>query len=203
MSFTTEQERFWAGDFGDAYIERNTHDRLLFSKIAMWSKMLASANGVTSIKEFGCNIGGNLLALNRLNAELTLSGIEINAEAARQAKKLDIADITQGTIIEPIQHEPVDLTFTAGVLIHINPDRLDDVNTNLVRNSSRYVLVAEYYNPSPVTISYRGNTDRLFKRDFAGELINKYNLKLVDYGFVYKRDNWAPQDDITWFLLEK
>lgn len=203
MSFTTEQERFWAGDFGDAYIERNTHDRLLFSKIAMWSKMLASANGVTSIKEFGCNIGGNLLALNRLNAELTLSGIEINAEAARQAKKLDIADITQGTIIEPIQHEPVDLTFTAGVLIHINPDRLDDVYTNLVRNSSRYVLVAEYYNPSPVTISYRGNTDRLFKRDFAGELINKYNLKLVDYGFVYKRDNWAPQDDITWFLLEK
>lgn len=203
MSFTTEQERFWAGDFGNTYIERNTHDRLLSSKIAMWSKMLASAHGITSVKEFGCNIGGNLLALNRLNAELTLSGIEINAEAARQAKELQIADITHGTIIEAIQHTQVDLTFTAGVLIHINPDRLEDVYSNLVNNSSRYVLVAEYYNPSPVTISYRGNTDRLFKRDFAGELIDKYNLKLVDYGFVYKRDNWAPQDDITWFLLEK
>jgi len=27
--------------------------------------------------------------------------------------------------------------------------------------------VAEYYNPSPVAIPYRGHTDRLFKRDFA------------------------------------
>jgi hypothetical protein len=50
---------------------------------------------------------------------------------------------------------------------------------------------------------YRGHADRLFKRDFAGDLIEKYGMKLVDYGFVYKRDNWAPQDDITWFLLEK
>ena len=27
--------------------------------------------------------------------------------------------------------------------------------------------------------------------------------KLLDYGFVYKRDSWCPQDDVTWFLLEK
>ena len=64
-------------------------------------------------------------------------------------------------------------------------------------------MVAEYYNPSPVNLSYRGNEETLFKRDFAGELMEQYGLKLVDYGFIYKRDNWAPQDDITWFLLEK
>jgi len=203
MHFSTEQEEFWAGDFGDQYIERNTHDRLLHSKIAMWSKMLACANGVTSIKEFGCNIGGNLLALNKLNPTLSLSGIEINAKAAQQARDLNVANITHGTILEPIKHEAVDLTFTAGVLIHINPERLRDVYENLVNNSGRYVLVAEYYNPSPVAINYRDNKDRLFKRDFAGELMDTYNLKLLDYGFIYKRDNWAPQDDITWFLLEK
>ena len=45
--------------------------------------------------------------------------------------------------------------------------------------------------------------NKLFKRDFAGDLIDSYGLKLIDYGFIYKRDNWAPQDDITWFLLEK
>lgn len=203
MSFSTEQEEFWAGQFGDDYIERNTHDRLLFSKIAMWSKMLASANGVTSIKEFGCNIGGNLLALNKLKPSLELSGIEINAKAAEHARELGVAEITHGTILEPIQHSKATLTFTAGVLIHINPNHLKDVYSNLVNNSSRYVLVAEYYNPSPVSISYRDNADRLFKRDFAGELMDHYGLKLVDYGFVYKRDKWAPQDDITWFLLEK
>jgi spore coat polysaccharide biosynthesis protein SpsF len=53
-------------------------------------------------------------------------------------------------------------------------------------------------------INYRGHKDRLFKRDFAGELMDKYpDLKLVDYGFVWRRDNNFPQDDGTWFLLEK
>jgi hypothetical protein len=70
-------------------------------------------------------------------------------------------------------------------------------------HSKRFVLLAEYYNPSPVSINYRGNEDRLFKRDFAGDLIDNFNMKLVDYGFTYKRNNWAPQDDVTWFLLEK
>jgi hypothetical protein len=28
-------------------------------------------------------------------------------------------------------------------------------------------------------------------------------LRLVDYGFVYRRDPAHPQDDLTWFLLEK
>lgn len=29
------------------------------------------------------------------------------------------------------------------------------------------------------------------------------NLHLVDYGFVYHRERNFPQDDLTWFLLEK
>ncbi len=61
-------------------------------------------------------------------------------------------------------------------------------------------MVAEYYNPTPVAISYRGHNDRLFKRDFAGELLDLYpQLQLVDYGFVYRRDPSFPQDDLTWF----
>lgn len=203
MSYQTEQEQFWAGEFGDNYIGRNESEALLYSKVAMWSKMLRSAHSVRSVRELGCNIGLNLLALKRMQPSLSLSGIEINPVAAEQARQLDVAQITCGTILDEIQDEPVDLTFTAGVLIHINPDQLDNVYRNLVNNSRRYVLVAEYYNPAPTAIMYRGHADRLFKRDFAGDLIEKYGMKLVDYGFVYKRDNWAPQDDITWFLLEK
>jgi hypothetical protein len=63
--------------------------------------------------------------------------------------------------------------------------------------------VCEYYDPNPVVVKYRGNEERLFKRDFAGELIDKYNLRLVDYGFIYHRDAGFPRDDWTWFLLEK
>lgn len=203
MSYQTEQEQFWAGEFGDNYIGRNESEALLYSKVAMWSQMLRSAHSVRSVRELGCNIGLNLLALKRMQPSLALSGIEINPVAAEQARQLGVAQITCGTILDEIQDEPVDLTFTAGVLIHINPDQLDNVYRNLVNTSRRYVLVAEYYNPAPTAIMYRGHADRLFKRDFAGDLIEKYGMKLVDYGFVYKRDNWAPQDDITWFLLEK
>ena len=203
MTFKTEQENFWAGEFCLNYIDRNNSEPLLYSKVAMWARMLQAANNVNSITEFGCNIGLNLAALKRLQPSLKLSGYEINAEAARQAAEFNVAEIKQGSILEEIKDPKVDLTFTAGVLIHINPEYLDNVYSNLVNGSNRYVLVAEYYNPAPTKINYRGNEDRLFKRDFAGDLIDNYGLKLIDYGFVYKRDNWAPQDDITWFLLEK
>lgn len=56
----------------------------------------------------------------------------------------------------------------------------------------------------PVVVSYRGHEDRLFKRDFAGEMLDRYpDLELVDYGFVYHRDPNFPQDDPNWFLLRK
>lgn len=91
-----------------------------------------------------------------------------------------------------------------GVLIHIDPDMLDTVYEKLYQASNRLILICEYYNSTPVSISYRGHADRLFKRDFAGEMLEKYpDLMLVDYGFSYRRDPAFPQDDITWFLMQK
>ena len=203
MTYKTEQENLWAGDFGLDYINRNNSEIILNSKIAVFARMLKSANNVHSIRELGCNIGLNLVALKRLNPSLELSGYEINLEAAHQASKKNVADIKVGSILDEISDEKVDLTFTAGVLIHINPNYLDSVYSNLVNGSKRYILIAEYYNPEPTEIIYRGRKDSLFKRDFAGELIDKYGLKLIDYGFIYKSDNWILQDDTTWFLLEK
>jgi spore coat polysaccharide biosynthesis protein SpsF len=90
------------------------------------------------------------------------------------------------------------------VLIHINPDSLPGVYDRLYRSSKRYICVAEYYNPSPVQVLYRGFTEKLFKRDFAGEMLDRFpDLRLVDYAFAYHRDPNFGQDDITWFLLEK
>lgn len=204
MNYLTEQENFWAGSFGDDYISRNESGALLYSKVAMWSQMLKSANRVKSIKELGCNIGLNLKALHHLNPSYDLSGVEINEIAAHQATELGIGSITCGTITELLEGEKVDLTFTAAVLIHINPEKLDQVYQNLVNLSNRYVLVAEYYNPTPTDVVYRGHSERLFKRDFAGDLIDSYGLNLVDYGFWYKRDNVAQEfGDVSWFLLEK
>jgi len=64
-------------------------------------------------------------------------------------------------------------------------------------------MICEYYNPTPVSVEYRGNKERLFKRDFAGEMINRFNLRLIDYGFNYQHDYYLTNDDTTWFLMEK
>ena len=85
----------------------------------------------------------------------------------------------------------------------IYPDELRNVYDKLYKASLKYILIAELYNPTPVEISYR-ETGKLFKRDFAGEMIDMYrDLVLIDYGFGYRRDNVAPIGDINWFLLQK
>lgn len=202
--YSTEQEKFWAGDFGAAYRQRNADDALIMAKIARFSRVLRTAPQVGSILELGCNIGLNLVALNKINPRFELAGYEINEESAKVARGFGFQDITTGTILQKIPEDrKYDLVFTAGVLIHINPDQLDKVYDNLYSLSKKYVLVAEYYNPSPVTVNYHGHSERLFKRDFAGELMDRYDLKLVDYGFDYHRDNYFDFDDSTWFLLSK
>ena len=67
------------------------------------------------------------------------------------------------------------------------------------KNHRDYVLPLRY-----LKLKYRGHDGKLFKRDFCGEMMDKYSdLKLVDYGFGYRRDPVFQQDDMTWFLLEK
>ncbi|WP_201246125.1 pseudaminic acid biosynthesis-associated methylase [Halochromatium salexigens] len=108
------------------------------------------------------------------------------------------------SILDFSPEKPVDLTLIKGVLIHIAPEQLAGVYDKLYQSSKRYILIAEYYNQTPVSIPYRGHQDRLFKRDFAGEMLDRFpDLQLIDYGFVYHRDPMFPQDDITWFLLQR
>ena len=108
----------------------------------MWSRILRSVNRLYSATEFGCNIGLNLLAIKKINSHIKLNGYEINAKAVEAANKLNIGKIFKKSIIEKISSEKVDLTFTVGVLIHINPDYLENVYENLVNCSKRYILIA-------------------------------------------------------------
>lgn len=205
MSFKTDQETFWAGAFGTDYIERNQGDQLLASNLDFFAKALRSAYGVKSCIEFGANIGMNLKALQLLHPGQEQFGIEINTEAARQlGEVIPTANVHHTSILEFNPARSWDLVLIKGVLIHINPDMLPQVYDNLVTSTHNYLLVAEYYNPSPVAIPYRGHSDRLFKRDFAGDIMERHpQMQLIDYGFAYRRDPNFPQDDITWFLMKK
>jgi spore coat polysaccharide biosynthesis protein SpsF len=205
MTFRTEQENFWAGEFGNEYIGRNIGSDLLASNLAFFAKALAQASQLHSCIEFGANVGMNLKALQLLYPKQDQYAIEINPTAAAELAKLIPSDqIHVNSILDFTPDRTWDLVLIKGVLIHINPDWLPQVYEALYQSTGKYLLVCEYYNPSPVTISYRGHTDRLFKRDFCGEVLDQYpDFKLIDYGFAYKRDPNFPQDDITWFLMEK
>ena len=205
MTFKTEQEDFWAGSFGDDYISRNISEEYLASNLNFFSKALQQVGRPASIVEFGANVGMNLRAIKMLFPGIEAHGIEINRTAADElGKMIGSEHVFHGSIFDYTPAKSFDVSLIKGVLIHINPDMLQQVYTKLYESSRRYILVCEYYNPSPVSISYRGHSDRLFKRDFAGEMLEKYtDLTLVDYGFCYKRDKAFPQDDITWFLMEK
>lgn len=205
MAFKTGQEDFWAGEFGSAYIQRNAGSALLASNISFFSRALRTAHKLSSCIEFGANIGMNLRALQLLYPALEQHAVEINADAVFElAKVIPSANITHGSILDSNLERAFDLALIKGVLIHIDPDSLPAVYESLYRAAGRYLLVCEYYNPSPVSVPYRGHSDRLFKRDFCGEILDRYaDLALMDYGFVYHRDPDYPQDDITWFLMEK
>lgn len=203
--YKTEQEAFWAGQFGNDYIARNQSEQLLAGNLAFFAKVLARTEGVTSILEMGANIGMNLRALSPLTPQAKLHAIEINPQAAEVLSGLPFVDsIFEGSILNYSVEQQFDFVFTKGVLIHLAPEMLSEVYDKMVEASSRYVLIAEYYNPIPAEIPYRGHSNKMFKRDFAGELMDRHpNMKLIDYGFLYRRDvNW-PQDDVTWFLMEK
>lgn len=201
----TDQEQFWAGEFGNAYIDRNDNKTILRSNIALFSKVLARTGSLGSVIEFGPNIGLNLAAIHEMMPSAALHGVEINELAChRLRQRPGIVSVEHGSILTYTATAQHDFAMAKGLLIHINPDHLQSAYQALYNASRRFVFVCEYYNPVPVAIPYRGHDDRLFKRDFAGDMMRHYpDLALVDYGFCYRADPLYPQDDLTWFLMEK
>ena len=196
------QEEYWSTN--TEYHKRSPGDEA--SNYEFFRKALACADlrWNCSILEFGCGTGANLRALKGCFSSPILTGIEINPEAAKVASQdanVYVASILDTLPIELEQSEQ-DLVITKGLMIHLAPNDLPNAYQALVDTTSRYLLIAEYFCTTPRMIPYRGENDRLWARDFAGEIIDMHGLKLVDYGWTYDRDQ-HPQDNLSWFLMEK
>ena len=199
----SDLEEFWAGEFGTDYIVWNKGDKILASNLNFFSKALSQAGNLENCIEFGANVGMNLRALKLLYPNIKIDAIEINKDAVDELKKLG-GRVYFGSIHDYIPKDTFDLVLIKTVLIHINPEYLKLVYQKLYDSTNRYILICEYYNPTQVAVTYRGHEERLFKRDFAGEMLDIFtDLSLVDYGFNYHRDEAFPQDDINWFLLKR
>ena len=201
----SEQETFWSGAFGDEYIERNRSKQLVAGNISLFAEALRDSGNISSVLEFGANIGMNLRALRMLYPNASIRGVEINHQAAEiLSGEIGRENTIESSLLDGADFGTADLVLVKGVLIHLPPDRLNEIYDLLFNSTERLILICEYYNPTPMTLSYRGNENKLFKRDFAGEILSKFSdLRLLKYGFRYRNDPVFPLDDITWFLLEK
>jgi len=209
MSDEAKTAPIWKGEFGDQYAERN--EGRVARNTALFAKILQRTHAITSVLEFGCGTGQNLRAIQALLSSVDTYGVEINEDAANMARSTTTLVACQDYLKDGLPMgwpTTMDLTMTKGVLIHTAPADLRLAYHQLINRSKRYILIAEYYNPTPVEVMYRGMPAALWKRDFCKEIIelaqsHGTHLRLINYGFQYHGDHNFPQDDITWFLMEK
>jgi pseudaminic acid biosynthesis-associated methylase len=178
----TAQTQFWCGDFGKEYTDRNPQnlqewDRLYLehygiTRTEMNQEFVGFLDRESRILEVGCNIGNQLLGLQRMSFE-NLYGIELQAYAVEKAKSTTKnINIIQGSAFDiPFRNGYFDLVYTAGVLIHIAPTDLHQVMAEMVRCTKRYIWGFEYYSSEPKEINYRGNKGVLWKMDYAEEFM--------------------------------
>ena len=203
--FKTEQEKFWNEQFGCDYIMRNNNDELLKNKKNMFEQIFKNITDIKSVLEFGANIGLNLKAIeNVYKGPLDITAIDINQMSCKLLSETSNYNVVNASILNYNITSKYDFVLTTGLLIHLDPSILTDVYNIIYNSSSKYICIAEYYNRTPISIDYRGEKDKLFKRDFAGDMLNNFpDIELINYGFIYHKDKNYPLDDIKLFLLEK
>jgi len=195
-------ENLWAGEFGDAYVERNR--AAAKGREDFWRERTEQLDP-GSVLEVGCNIGGNLRPLAELLEPTTLAGIDINESAlAAAGKAVPDADLRLGSAYEiPFDDDSFDLVFTTGVLIHLSSEGLGKAIDEIVRCSRRWVLCGEYFAEQKEKVPYRGHDEALFRRDYGGIYEQRHpELKLVDRGFLGASED-SSWDDVTWWLFDQ
>jgi len=89
-------------------------------------------------------------------------------------------------------------------LIHINPENLEQVYKNLMKLTKKYCLLIEYFNRTPVEITYRGENGLLWKRDFGKHFWEKSGWEPISYGFLWGHEyDAAGFDDVTYWLFRR
>jgi SAM-dependent methyltransferase len=135
-----KQSEIWktkGGEWSDKYWKyENTRGRQLVDYF--------KDKSVDSFLEVGCNSGRNLAYLHKNFSDKELSGIEISAIAAADARKhIPTATIYEGDIHEIEIQEKYDVVYTGGVLMHIEPKLVTGVAEKIISASNKYIVHME------------------------------------------------------------
>lgn len=212
----TQQIEFWSGEFGRDYTARNTTDheswdrqyveKYNVSRLSMNDEFLRDLPKNLHVLEVGCNTGQQLEALRRQGFK-NIAGIELQFYAAKHARGRAIGiPVLQGSGFEiPFKTGSFDLVFTSGVLIHIAPDDLSIIMSEIYRCTSRFIWGFEYYADNMTEISYRGNTNVLWKTDHASMFMRSFpDLTLIRKKlYPYINDNELGKADCMYLLAKR
>ena len=201
-----KQLEHWTGTAGHEYIERNDFaDYKLEQGVTAYKRILKGLK-FRSLLEVGSNIGLNLWFINEIfKGKKTLYAVEPFQEAFEvllYQKYFNVRAANCDGYKLPHKDASIDIVMTSGVLIHVSPENLKRMTDEIVRVSKKSIICSEYFSDKPEAIPYRGQTDILFKRDFGKFYLENYNLKCVNYGFL-----WSTElpifDNLTWWVFEK
>src|SRR3989338_4619080 len=186
----TKQIEFWQSDFGRKYTDRSPQtaaeqDALSKKNFGLTQEKMNlkffKELPIESILEVGCNVGSQLQVVQKQGYE-KLYGIEAQPYAVEKGKKLSIGiNIIQGSALDlPFKDDYFDLLFTYGVLIHISPDDITQVLSEIYRVSKRFIWGFEYFCKNYQPLDYRGNEGFLWKGDFGKMYQDLFpSLKLI------------------------
>jgi pseudaminic acid biosynthesis-associated methylase len=193
-------EALWAGDFGDAYVERNRGAG--DARAQFWHARL-DKYPARRVLEVGCNLGGNLRWIAEKVPPQHVYGVDINLKALSLLhEQLPLVNGLYGPARElPFRDRWFDLVFTMGVLIHQPDSTLLLVMAEIVRVARRYILCGEYFAEQRTEVPYRGQPGALIKRDFGALYLDLFpELKLLEQSFLGRDQGW---DDVTCWVFEK
>ncbi len=192
MTMKTAQLEVWEGKFGEEYTDRAIVD--VSARKGTFEKLLMGIPApVETILEVGCGKGDNLTALKELG--YIASGVEPLHYALVRALEKGHRVFPGSCFNIPFRDEEVDLTFTAGVLMHVIPEDMRRAVQELWRVTKKFLLIIEYYAPEELSIIYRGHEDLLWKRDYS-----IWGKNLIKTGQLDKASGF---DNCTYWLFQK
>jgi pseudaminic acid biosynthesis-associated methylase len=200
----TKQMEKWNGKFGKEYTKRNidAKNNYTISRLELNKLFLNDLDKDMLILEVGCNIGNQLISLQKMGFKF-LYGIELQHEAVELSKhKSKNINIVYGSAFDiPFRDGFFDLVFTSGLLIHISPDDIKSVLSEIYRCSKKFIWGLEYYANDYTEIVYHGERNLLWKADFVDLYLNAFNdLRLVCEKKLEYQDGTNLD---SMFLLEK
>ena len=211
----TNQMKEWQGTTGQDYTERNLqsvqemesiHKRNYgVTRTEINLEFLGGLDRSLKILEVGCNIGNQLLCLQKIGFR-NLYGAELQPYAARIAEaRLQNTEIFQGSIFNlPFETRSFDLVFTSGVLIHINPSAIKNALKEVYRCTRAYIWGFEYYAKTCEEIKWHGKDNMLWRNDFVKLYQKQFkDLKLIQEKHFKYLHSGCHKSVGTMFLLKK